>query len=90
MTITIGDVTFDHASYDERGDVLYLTVGPPQVAADVVGTDEGHAVRYDGDREVIGITIINARWLLDQEGAITITIPERVQVSADTLAPALA
>ena len=39
---------------------------------------------------MIGITIINARWLLDRDDKISITIPERVDISADTLAPALA
>jgi uncharacterized protein YuzE len=90
MTITIGNLTFDHATYDERGDVLYLHVRERQEAADSLGTPEGHAVRYDGEGAVIGITIVNARWLLDRDGKITITIPERVDVTADALAPALA
>jgi len=34
MTITLGQLTFDHATYDERGDVLYLHAGEPQAAAD--------------------------------------------------------
>lgn len=88
--MTIGNITFDHATYDERGDVLYLHVGERQVAADALGTPEGHAVRYNADGEVIGVTIINARWLLDRDGKVTITIPERVDVSADALAQALA
>ncbi len=29
MTVKIGPLTFDHASYDEQGDVLYLHVGEP-------------------------------------------------------------
>jgi uncharacterized protein YuzE len=90
MTVTIGDITFDGASYDERGDVLYLHVGERQTAADSVGTPEGHAVRYGADGAVIGITIVNARWLLDRDRKITITMPKRVEVSADALAPALA
>jgi len=90
MTVTIGNLTFDHATYDERGDVLYLHVGDRQAAADSLGTPEGHAVRYNDAGEVIGITIINARWLLDRDGKITITILERIDVSADALAPALA
>jgi uncharacterized protein YuzE len=90
MTVTIGDITFDGASYDERGDVLYLHVGERHTAADSVGTPEGHAVRYDTDGAVIGITIVNARWLLDRDRKITITMPKRVEVSADALAPALA
>ena len=89
MTVTIGNITFDHATYDDRGDVLYLHVGERQSAADALGTPEGHAVRYNRAGDVIGITIINARWLLDRDGKITITIPERVDVSADALAPAL-
>jgi uncharacterized protein YuzE len=89
ITITIGNITFDHATYDERGDVLYLHVGERQPAADSLGTPEGHAVRYNEAGEVIGVTIINTRWLLDRDGKITITIPERVDVSADALAPAL-
>ena len=90
MTITIGNITFDHATYDDRGDVLYLHVGDRQAAADSLGTPEGHAVRYNADGDVIGVTIVNARWLLDRDGKITITIPERIDVSAAALAPAMA
>lgn len=61
MTITIGNTTFNHATYDERGDVLYLHVGDRQAAADTLGTPEGHAVRYNAGGEVVGLTIINAR-----------------------------
>jgi len=90
MTITIGNITFDHATYDDRGDVLYLHVGDRQVAADSLGTPEGHAVRCNAAGDVIGVTIVNARWLLDRDGKITITIPERIDVSAAALAPAMA
>jgi len=34
MTVKIGRLTFDHATYDSVGDVLYLSVGEPQAAAD--------------------------------------------------------
>ena len=90
MTVTIGDITCTDATYDERGDVLYLHVGEPQAAAATVGTLEGHAMRYDTDGEVIGMTIVNARWLLDRDGKITITMPEPVDVCTEALAPALA
>ena len=89
LTVTIGNITFDHATYDDRGDVLYLHVGDRQPAADSLGTPEGHAVRYNAMGEVIGVTIVNARWLLDRDAKITITIPERIDVSAAALAPAL-
>ena len=47
MSITINRIEFDHHSYDERGDVLYLSVGEPRVPAETDATPEGHAVDFD-------------------------------------------
>jgi hypothetical protein len=33
--------------------------------------------------------VINARWLLDRDGFVRVTVPEIVEASADDLAPAL-
>lgn len=91
MTITVGPYRFDHANYDELGDVLYLRLGEVQPAADAFGTPEGHAVRFDDQGTVIGITIVNARWLIDRDGKILITVPSMpstIEASADDLAPA--
>lgn len=89
MTVTIGNLTFDHASYDDRGDVLYLHVGDPQAAADSEETREGHVLRFNAEGEVIGLTIINAKWLLERDHAINVTVPEHVTVGQDALAEAL-
>ena len=89
MTITIGHLTFDHATYDPDGDVLYLHVGEPQAAADSDQTPEGHAVRFGVDGQVIGVTILNAKWLRDQGKPIVITIPERMAIDPDDLAPVI-
>jgi hypothetical protein len=43
-------------------------VGDRRPAADSLGTPEGHAVRDDADGTVIGVTTINARWLIDGDG----------------------
>lgn len=59
-------------------------------AADAALTPEGHGVRYDEDHQVIGVTIINAPWLLDRDGHLTITLPHEVRVEAGDLASALA
>jgi uncharacterized protein YuzE len=48
----------------------------------------GHNIRYDETGAVIAITIVNAKWLLDRDGEIKLTIPSRVP--AADLAPALA
>jgi hypothetical protein len=38
---------------------------------------------------VIGITIVDAKWLLERDGKIGITVPEVIETSADDLAPVL-
>jgi uncharacterized protein YuzE len=90
MKVKIDDLVFERANYDADGDVLYLTRGESNMAADAVLTPEGHGVRYSAEGNVIGVTIINARWLLERDGHITITVPHAVQVGADELASALA
>ena len=74
-TIQIGPYTFHHISYDEEGDVLYLSVEGPQEAADGEETPEGHVIRYDGDEHVIGVSIVNAKWILDNDRAVVLTLP---------------
>jgi uncharacterized protein YuzE len=85
VTIRLGHLEFDHVVYDEKADVLYLSVGEPAEAARQEATPEGHVVRYDEDGNVIGITLVNAKWLVERDGKIEVT----VHVDADELAPAL-
>jgi uncharacterized protein YuzE len=90
MTVHVGPYEFDHVSYDSEGDVLYLRRGEQQPAADTFGTPEGHAVRLDESGEVVGITIVNAKWLLERDGTITVTVPNLIETNPDDLAQALA
>jgi uncharacterized protein YuzE len=90
MSVHAGPYEFDHVSYDSEGDFLYLRRGARREAADTFGTPEGHAVRLDKQGEVIGITIVNAKWLLGREGKITITVPSLIEPDADELAAILA
>ena len=90
MTLRIGRWEFDHVAYDARGDVLYLRIGESRAAAETHSTPEGHAVRLDEAGDVIGITIVNAKWLADRDGKVTITFPSLIETSAEALAPALA
>jgi YD repeat-containing protein len=89
MNIKIDGLVFDRANYDADGDVLYLARGESGGAADAAVTPEGHGLRYDSEGRVIGVTIINARWLLERDGHVTITLPHEVQVAAGDLAGAL-
>ncbi len=90
MTIQIGDISFDRVRYDAGADVLYLHRGDPADAVEFDASPEGHALRFNASGELVGVTIVGPRRLLDDEGEITITIPERVHVSEGTLAGALA
>jgi uncharacterized protein YuzE len=86
MTITIGSATFDNVFYDQDVDVLYLHVGDPSTAVDFDESPEGHALRFDGEGRLVGVTIVNAK---SRDGEIAITLPKVVHVASDTVAPAL-
>jgi uncharacterized protein YuzE len=89
VTIHIGPLVFDHADYDQDGDVLYLHVGAPQ-AGEGEETPEGHILRFaPGTQRIVGLTIINAKHVLSRDGRLVVTVPETVEASADELAPAL-
>jgi uncharacterized protein YuzE len=89
VNIHIGPLVFDHADYDADGDVLYLHIGAPE-AAEGEETPEGHVLRFEpGTQRIVGLTVLNASWLLDRDGRLIVTVPERVEASADELGPAL-
>jgi len=90
IALEIGGLAFDQASYDAGGDVLYLHIGAPQAAQGGSQTPEGHVLRYDAEGRVIGLTIINARFLVERDDELVVTLPQRVQVAPDALASALA
>jgi uncharacterized protein YuzE len=90
MSVQIGNLTFDRVRYDRDGDVLYLHRADPSSAVDFDASPEGHALRFNAAGELIGVTILNARWLLEHEGEVTITLPEQVHVSPIALQDALA
>jgi uncharacterized protein YuzE len=88
MSITIAGTNFDQHEYDEHGDVLYLSVGPPRKAARTIATPEGHAVDYDATRAVIGMVLVNVRFILERDGMLTLSLPPE-QLTAEALAPVL-
>lgn len=88
-TVTIAGITFDRVVYDRDADVLYLHVGEPSSAVDFDGTPEGHHTRYESDGSLVGLTIVNARRLLEEDGEIVVTLPEQ-KVRAPDLGAVLA
>lgn len=92
MSVTIGDTTFHRIRYDARGDVLYMHVGEPSDAVDFHGAREGHGLGYDPNGKLVRLTLLNARWSLDRDDEVRITLPDGQLLIADRddLAPALA
>jgi uncharacterized protein YuzE len=89
VNIHIGPLVFDHADYDPDGDILYLHIGAPQ-AGEGEETPEGHVLRFaPGTQQIVGLTIINAKHVLDRDGRLVVTVPGTVEASPDELAPAL-
>jgi len=90
MTITIAGIDFDYRDYDERSDVLYLHVGPPNgAAAKTIETPEGHTVEYDGHDAIIGLELMGVRETLERDGEVQLTWPP-ARLAATALRQALA
>lgn len=93
--IRLGQHRFDDVLYDAEADVLYMSKGRPAAAAATVASPEGHAIRLDESHEIIGITVIGAKWLAEHDGRIVVTIPDSVhpsgplETSANHLAEAM-
>jgi uncharacterized protein YuzE len=68
--------------------VLYLSVGPPREAARTIATPEGHAVDYDESGAVIGMVLVNVRFILERDGTLTLSLPPE-HLAAEALAPVL-
>ena len=83
MAVTIGGIVFDNVDYDSEGDVLYLHVGSPRTAVDFDASPEGHHTRYDAQGRLVGLTILNARLILEEDGKIVVTLPDRRLETSD-------
>jgi uncharacterized protein YuzE len=90
VTVTVGGVQFDRVSYDREADVLYLHAGDPASAVEFDESPEGHALRLNRSGRLVGVTLVNARKLLERDGRITVTATEPVwHLEANDLAEAL-
>jgi uncharacterized protein YuzE len=85
MSVTIGDVTFDHVEYDADADVLYLHVGDPRRAVAFDESPEGHALRFDADARLVGVTIVAVRQIVESGQHLIVTVPARIEVEPDQL-----
>lgn len=90
MSVEIGGIVFDNVRYDSEVDVLYVDVDDPKRAIDWDESPEGHGLRLGPGDELVGVTIVNARWLLEQDGQIVITLPDGRRLETNDLGTALA
>ena len=90
MTVKIAGIEYDNVVYYREGDVLYLWAGEPRRPAYDDASPEGHYLQFGEDGSLIAITIVNARWLLEQDGKIVITLPDGRQLETSDLGELLA
>lgn len=84
MTITIAGTHFTRCHYDSRGDVLYLNAEAWEgrsVSPHV--SDEGHGLEFDEGGQMISMTIVGARWWLERDGVLHITLSEERLTAAE-------
>jgi uncharacterized protein YuzE len=78
MTVHIGPYIFDHVRYDHDADVLYLAQGDPARAVDFDEAPGGHAVSFDENGDLVGLTLVNVRKLLDEaDGELLLELPAK-------------
>ena len=90
MSVEIAGIEYDNILYDREVDVLYLWVGEPRKPAYDDASPEGHYLQFGEDGTLIAVTIVNARWILDQEGTIPITLPDGRRLEATDFGDVLA
>ena len=73
-SVTIGGIAFDDVTYDREGDVLYLWSGTPRKPASDDASPEGHYLQFGARGELIAMTIVNARWILEQDGKVVVDL----------------
>lgn len=90
MIVEIAGIEYDNIYYDREVDVLYLWSGKPRLPSYDDASPEGHYLQFGEDGTLIAVTIVNARWIRDHEGTITITLPDGQRIEATDLGDALA
>jgi hypothetical protein len=93
VAVVIGGIAFDSCHYDEVADTLCFHIGPTAWAIDFDETVEDHHLRFGAEGQLLSLTILNARWLLDRNGAIDVTLREggpTTRLPRDVVEPLLA
>lgn len=65
------------------------STGSGTTATDFDESPEGHALRFDTTGALVGITLLDAKRLLEAGQPIVVTIPERLTIDPAALAPAI-
>jgi uncharacterized protein YuzE len=64
--------------YDHDADVLYLSQGDPARAVDFDETRGGHAVSFDENGDLVGLTLVDIGKLVDEaEGELLLELPAK-------------
>jgi len=85
VTVKLAQITYA-VRYDAEADVAYLrALDHPGPVARTSATTDGHAVSFNEAGEIVGLTIMDAKRLVEEHRAIDAAEP----IDADELAPAV-
>jgi uncharacterized protein YuzE len=84
MSISFRGVVFDEVDFDRDGDVLYLSVAGVEPAV-YDESPEGHALQFDVNGDLCGITVIGVSHHIDDSGHVALTVPKREELGLDDL-----
>jgi hypothetical protein len=89
--VSVADLRLD-GSYEAVSDVLYLSAPGDDKRARAQETPEGHAVRLDDEGRITHLTAVNAKWLLERDGALVATLRDgrQLRLGRDDLAGVVA
>lgn len=81
MSLRAGPYTFTHVTYDAPSDVLYAAITRPTPGTRTK-TPEEHVLRFDERGRFSGMTLVNLRDQIAEEGGVYVSLPtgDRVRV----------
>jgi uncharacterized protein YuzE len=74
--VALGRFEFDDIVYDRKGDILFLRSGDMSRVASEGSSEESYYLRFDAAGELIAVTIAEARYWLERNGKIVVTLPD--------------
>ena len=89
VNLTLGPATFGRLAYDPGAGVIHLQVNAGAPDVHVERCPEGHQVRFDAQGNLVGLSLVGAKGLVERGEPAVITATERIELGPQALATGL-